>query len=307
MSDYRDYRFRIHPAGPIGTPWQSDTLFGHLAWLVAMQEGDSALNDYLRPFQEGAPPFILSDGFPGDLLPVPLLEDTFKPSHSLSPGEYALSKERKKARYLTEESFQIARCGRMAKEGLRGDPFTRSETLHARLSRHTNATGEEGKLFSTVESYLPEKAAITIYSRCLDGWGERLRELLERLSLAGYGRDKSTGIGAFSLESMDEYMGFSPLDGANGFISLSTFVPEESDPTEGKWKLRVKRGFLGEQAGNGNPFKRPLLQFEPGAAFHTVGQPMPWYGRLVTGIAPGMPEAVQNCQTIAVPCRFSIP
>ena len=72
-----------------------------------------------------------------------------------------------------------------------------------------------------------------------------------------------------------------------------------------RWRLRVKRGFLGEHAVSGNPFKRPLVQFEPGAVFHAAGTAVgPYYGRLVSEIAPGMPAAVQNGYTFAVPCRW---
>ena len=69
------------------------------------------------------------------------------------------------------------------------------------------------------------------------------------------------------------------------------------------WSVNVKLGKLGEAAGTGNPFKRPLIQIKPGAVFRTGGRPTPFYGRVVKDIAPGMPDAVQICFTLAVPCK----
>jgi len=54
------------------TDWQSDTLFGHLCWVVMRSEGEDGLKEFLQPFMERRPPFLLSNGFPGDWLPSPL-------------------------------------------------------------------------------------------------------------------------------------------------------------------------------------------------------------------------------------------
>lgn len=304
MNEYKDYRITIQPAGSIGTPWQSDTIFGHMVWIVALQEGNKAVESFLEPFLDGEPPFILSDGFPGEFLPVPLFDvgDITARAHSFE--EYIQYKKIKKARFISMDSFFQARKETHMRSGFVDEPYATVETLHASLSRHTHATGEEGQLFSTYESYLKEQETISVYVRCKKDWNDKIREFFERLSLTGYGRDKSTGIGAFEMQSFDEFNGFGEFEDANGFISLSSFVPAEDDPTEGRWRIRVKRGFLGEQAGNGNPFKRPLIQFEPGAVFKTKTVPKQWYGRMVTDIASGMPKAVQNCMTLAVPCRL---
>lgn len=301
---YRDFRIVIRPAGPIGTPWQSDTLFGHLAWLVAMREGGDGVRAFLEPFLDGEPPFVLSDGFPGDLLPAPLLDAGSLHGSFLSAEDYARAKQMKNARFLTPEGFQDARKSGAVRSGLRSEPYLTAETLHASLDRRTNATGGEGQLFATVETFLKDSGPVSVYARCMESAADNFQDRFQQLSLVGYGRDKSSGIGAFQVEAWEVFDGFGSFEGANGFISLSSFVPAEHDPVEGGWRLRVKRGFLGEQVGSGNPFKRPMLQFEPGAVFRTLGAPRPWYGRVVTGIAPGKPEAVQNCHTIAVPCRF---
>ena len=304
MEGYCDYRIIIKPTGPIGTPWQSDTLFGHFVWLVAMQEGKAAVQDFLEPFLDREPPFILSDGFPENLLPSPFFDAGIV--HFTTMEDYRFQKKVKKARFLPDDRFDFARKeGRIGRGLPTDEPYYKAEMLHASLNRNTNSTCEGGQLFSTVETYLEKKyKTLSIYVRCRDEWCERVSDFFERLSLTGYGRDKSTGIGSFSVEAVDEWRGFAPFDEANGFISLSSYVPDENDPIDGRWRIRVKRGYLGEQSGSVNPFKRPLIQFEPGATFKTDKIPKPWYGRMVRDIAPGMPEAVQNCYTIAVPARL---
>jgi len=124
--------------------------------------------------------------------------------------------------------------------------------------------------------------------------------LAERAPL-GFGRDRSTGAGAYEVVDCQPWDGFGDLPGASGFVSLSSYCPAKDDPTAGRWRIRLKYGKLGENAGGGNPFKRPLLQLEPGAIFLT-DKVRPYYGRVVSDIAPGMPQAIQNCYTLAVPC-----
>lgn len=68
----KTHRIRLKAHSGSLTPFQADTLFGHLCWTVAYREGDKGLEEFLKPFKEGNPPFLISDGFPGDLLPKPL-------------------------------------------------------------------------------------------------------------------------------------------------------------------------------------------------------------------------------------------
>lgn len=57
-------RVRFRPASFMGTPLQADTIFGHFCWAIRYREGESALSDFLAAYDEGAPPLLLSDGFP---------------------------------------------------------------------------------------------------------------------------------------------------------------------------------------------------------------------------------------------------
>src|SRR4051812_18367196 len=111
------YRLRLSLRTATGTPWQADTLFGHLCWHLRYQEDAQAVEDFLELYRLGEPPLVLSDGFPGspDLLPRPLLP----PEVSLREGT-GLAGRRAEARrqkdagdvaWLTLDEFQRAVAG----------------------------------------------------------------------------------------------------------------------------------------------------------------------------------------------------
>ncbi len=311
MDAHNCYRLVIGLKAPFGTPWQADTIMGHLAWLVAHQEGKEGVKKFLTPFLEGKPRFVLSDGFPTDLLPRPLGQKQKIRVKDLD--SYTNEKVRRKAEFLNLRDFQALRLGEKVEIVPISSPWVDIETLHATISRRTGTTGEEGNLFAT-ESWTFRKnllednhALISIYLYCEDGWIERIERMFTDLSLVGFGKDKSVGLGHFEILRKEKWDGFTVFQGTNGFISLSTFIPGVDDPTEGRWAINIKYGKLGENAGDGNPFKKPLLQLRSGSTFYTGDVPKPFYGRVVGGIAPGFPEAVQICYCLAVPCRFEIP
>ncbi len=307
------YRLKIKLTSPTGSLWQSDTLFGHLCWQIVFRDGEDKLKDFLKPFIDGSPPFALSDGFPAGLLPRPLPPSGGE-KIAVSVKEYREFKQRRKSPFLTVEQFhQLRRGEEISGESPAGD-WVRTETLHASLDRISNRTGGEGsagELYQT-EAWLPVPADgmeaasgepnLNIYARATDEGLETLTGLMERLAKTGYGRDKSVGLGQFRLLGIEKLDGWDDVEGANGFVSLSSFIPAPDDPTEGRWKIRVKYGKLGEHyALSEKPFKLPLLQFEPGAVFYTGKSPRGWYGRVVEGVVDSKPEIVQNCQSITLP------
>ena len=310
MDNYEGFRLSFRLRSLLGTPWQADTLTGSLAWLVAFREGEKGIGDFLALFIAGKPPFVLSDGFPEGLLPRPLKEKEASLANDLAA--YAREKKLRKSEYLRVAQFEALRCGKPISIDPVPSPWENVETLHAAISRTTGTTsGEAGTLFATeslgVRSegegrYAPN---FDIYAICLQGWSGKLESLFRDLARVGFGRDKSVGLGQFDFAGMGHWEGFNHFDGANGFINLSTFVPAADDPTDGKWALSIKYGKLGENAGGGNPFKTPLLQIKPGGVFKTGAKPKPFYGRVVQGLAPGFPSALQICYGLAVPCKLN--
>lgn len=153
MEEYNDYRITIKPNGPIGTPWRSDTMFGHLVWFVAMQEGNKAVKSLVETFLDGDPPFILSDGFPEDCMPSPLFDSDDIASVVQSLEDYARYKKNKNSRFITAYSFHRIRKENVIDSGFINEPYTTVETIHASSNRNTNSTGDEGQLFSTHDTF----------------------------------------------------------------------------------------------------------------------------------------------------------
>jgi len=311
---YHDYLITLRLLSPLGTPFQSDTLFGHLAWQVRFQDGEEGIQEFLKEFQGTTPPFILSDGFPGGLLPRPLLAirgAVEEPQGALSCEDFALRKKKKhnKAPFLKREDFLKLIAG--SEKDFDPTPQTSLwetlETPHAAIDRNfgtTGGEGSEGQFYMTEARVLRSEtgeAWVDIYARVREDWLERLKTLFARLAQNGYGRDKSVGCGAFEMAAFEPFDGFRSVNGATGFVSLSTYMPAKDDPVDGHYFLRIKRGFLGEGV-QANPYKRPLVQMEPGACFKTAGTPKPFYGRMVQGIADGNEKAVQCGLAFAVPC-----
>lgn len=304
--------YRIDLAVPSGfiTPWQADTLFGHLCWVAERHDGFQNFRGaagLIDLFRSGVPPFVLSDGFPAGLLPAPLtLKRLYHPEsvEDLDSGRYALLKQAKKRQYLTLSQFQAFQENAMPDLTEESKGFIPAVTLHNQISRFTNTTGEQGNLFELDEWFAPQ-GGIQIYAKVNAGFADDLKRLLELFAQGGYGAKKTTGKGACSIT------GFSPssdleLNGpnkaANGFVTLSHFVPAKDDPTEGAYKTRIKYGKLGEERTFcGNPFKKPFIMIRPGAVFR-ASPVRSWYGRLLENIACAdhQNEVVQYAYAFAV-------
>ncbi|MBW1713416.1 MAG: hypothetical protein JRJ59_09750 [Deltaproteobacteria bacterium] len=309
MAEYRDHRLRLRLLSPLGTPLQSDTIVGHLAWQAAFREGDQGVKGFLEPFLIGRPPFILSDGFPAGLLPRPLLPrgpGLTRSSERLSLEKFTRDKHLLKAPLVTVEDFRelCSGSGKISSSPME-NPWISTQTAHAAIDRSTDTTTPGGQLYETLAEALPGEK-VDLYLRAAEDGADRVAGMLEDISRIGYGRYKTVGMGQFRVESCQPWDEFRGPEEADGFVSLSSFMPASTDPTEGRWRIRIKRGFLGEGAGGGYPYKKPLIQFEPGAVFRAGPEgPRPFYGRVVAGVAPGMPEAVQCCYTLSVPCRYA--
>jgi len=292
----KTYRIKLDINSGILTAFQADTIFGHLCWVVAHRGGDDELHQFLRPFKEGFPPFIISDGFPGDLIAKPLsaefnIKDTFD------------RKELKKLDFIALEDFNRARKGERFKIQKPENLLTITATTHNTINRLTYRTLSEGGVYSLEESVI---STICVYLKVKSGeWKNRVVDLFKELSKSGYGKKKSIGKGQFSVTDVTEYI-FGDLKEADGFVTLSNFCPVEHDPIQGLYKTFVKYGKLGEEfTFCRNPFKRPLLMVKTGSVFKTDGRPKEFYGRIVQeGIAPAKPEVVQYAYAFAVPIIY---
>jgi len=287
----KTYQIKLVIYSGILTPFQADTIFGHLCWVVAYQEGEKGLQEFLKPFNEGNPPFIISDGFPVDLLPKPLSVE-----FNIDPDK---RKDVRKIDFLTQEDFNRIRKAEGFEIKHIDNLIKTSLATHNTINRLTNTTPTEGGVYSLKETFIPN---VTVYVKVIsEEWKDRVVKLFEGLSNAGYGRKKSIGKGHFTVIEVIDFA-FPIVEGANGFVTLSNFCPAENDPTEGLYKTLIKYGKLGEEfTFCGNPFKKPLVMIKTASVFKTGSQPKEFYGCMVKEVSPAKPEVVHYGYAFAVP------
>ena len=319
------YRATIHPRGATRSPWQADTLFGHLCWLIRYEEGEQALDDFLEPYRAGQPPLLFSDGFPGDYLPRPLLPRPFDDS-AQQPKQARVAamreaKQDKAIRWVSLDEFNALRLNPATKLEARESPVFQRTVLKNSINRLTGGTtplddnasgnlyGADELAFVAGEAPRREALPVSIYVRAADdGQAARAQYLLARLARSGYGARKSVGYGQFDFGSADwqPFVGFDDVPEPNGFISLNNWVPAHDDPTDGYYATLVKYGKLGEEWANvANPFKFPLIMLAAGSSFRLNKPLKEWYGRLVTDIAPSVSKVVHYGYAFTVSARLA--
>ena len=299
------YRVKLKLNSPYATEWQADTIWGHLCWALRFAYGEAELASFIARYGSGEPPLLVSNGFPGDLLPRPILPQ--KPA--TGRADYAKLKEYKKAQWLTAAEFAEALNGQ---DITPGDNLgaTQSVTLKNQINRRTGTTGspegEEsaGRLFSFEQHHLN---TVSIYLKATENFVSKTRELFQNLAKTGYGKRKTVGYGQFTVQSFDAVQWFKSASSPNGFISLSNFVPAVADPATGYWSLMVKYGKLGEEyAISGIPHKQPLVMFKAGSCFYDDSC-REFYGRLVKGLSRKYPEVVQYGYALPIPIKLPAP
>jgi CRISPR-associated protein Csm4 len=298
------YRLKIKPQSSFLTPWQADTVFGSLCWIIAWRYGEEALTNFLQEYKSHNPVFVLSDGMPGDLLPAPS-HLPYMLTKTENREDYEKGKKLKKVFWISAEKFESVRRGHIQDDIFEDDkPFKNFTSLHSSISRVTGTTGDEGSLFE-LQEYALEKSlhTISLYLKIRDDWVEKVFSLFNDLSLMGYGKKKSVGKGSFKIiGGLERFVTFESLEDSNGFVSLSNFVPSVNDPTEGYYKTMVKYGKLGgEFTFSENPFKKPLMMLIAGAVFKVNGTVRPFYGRMIEGLSSIKPEVVHYGYAFPVP------
>jgi len=304
----RTYRAVFRLGSPSLTPWQADTLFGHLCWALVRREGEQALGGFLDLYRAGHPPLILSDGMPGDLLPRPLFPDRLVTDGTVAQRTELLrrGKRAKSSPWLSREAFAHALAGNTNQEGV-GTDASVFYTLHNQINRATGTTtgpddDEGGRLYHLSGDWC---VARTVYLRVDPDAAIPWRELLGDVARDGFGKRKSVGYGHVTGLQIQDFGGFGEPSDADGFVTLSSFVPAPDDPTDGYWSVSVKYGKLGEERASGTgPFKRPLVRLGVGSAFRCGARPRLSYGRLVENIAPAHPDVVQYGLAFAVGLRW---
>jgi len=301
------YRVRLRVESWMASAWQSDTIWGHLCWALVHDYGEDNLLDFIGEYENGSPPLLVSNGFPGELLPRPVR--LAAPSEERVPlatqrQQFRQRKEAKGVGLLTTDEFVGTLAGETISPAFKEGIQSTTVTLKNQINRLTSTTsGEAGAGLYSFEQYWWE--SVSIYLKVRDDFVATARELFEHLAQTGYGKRKSVGYGQVALVSFESFDGFPIPADANGFVSLSNFVPAVEDPFTGYWDIMVKYGKLGEEfAFSESPFKKPLIMLTAGSCFYDTPY-KEYYGRLVRGLSPIYEDKiVQYAFALPVPMKL---
>ncbi len=97
--------------GPVITPLQSDTIFGHMAWAIVYCFGESKLTELLKQLETNPEALLVSAGMPDKYLPYPsipgILKDEYKEIEKsfLQEGNRDLKTLRRFFKFLSKQKY----------------------------------------------------------------------------------------------------------------------------------------------------------------------------------------------------------
>lgn len=297
------YRFTLKPCGAVGTPFRSDTLFGHACWAIRLYEDETRFDQFMENARKQQPELVFSDGFPEGYLPRPLVPGTQQESKTpegqrrikkLSKLRWVKRIEAERKKWKIDQSFLSEDTQHYSQAPLK------QVHMHNSINRLTAAAldGTSGLFTKTEEWYAGMWERIDIYVSTQ--WGlDRLAGFLHNMFRCGYGRDQASGYGAVMVYREPEADNFTPYD-SNLFMSLSCMVPDNTVTLDTSfYDIEPKYGKVWSGLAHKNPFKKTVLQTVPGSVFirNTAGERA---GRVLSDIHED-PCVIENCMTIVYP------
>jgi len=289
-----NYTVEINFKSSIATPLQSDTIFGHICWAVRYLNWDvvNKLADFLCQYDNGSPPLIISNGFPKGYLPKPVIPPvTQKELDKIVGKENRIEKSfkiktikkteiipRKTFAELQQDMTPVKLFEAMYEKDVYDSIINLKSKEQSVITQHNTidrikGSVREGALFSQEETYFSDDAGcFEVYLRTNYFNRDDLNKIFTYIGRDGFGKDKSTGKGAFNFD-IKEGIEIIEAEKTNAFMTLSSFVPSKNDPVKGYYNLVHKYGKLGghyaqgTQEALGNPFKVPLIMFSAGSVF----------------------------------------
>ena len=287
---------RLRPLSPWVTPWHSSSLWGALCWALADILDTETFKEWLEAARQGKPRFVVSDAFPAGLLPFPAGVKARTTEHKFKPA------------WITRETFrEFSQTAQpeLTPAATLAPPFNTSSTLHAAIGRNTNATSDDGELFEVdVQSFgatYGQPHELDVYMALEDGSADSLLAAWTLLSIRGFGRYRTSGLGAFELVTeLDRQAWLESRSAACGFMALSHFVPSPADPVDGAWRLSVSYPkFQGDRVQR--YLKGRVVYLAPGALFRASGEVRPYYGSALCMARPEFPGAIHPAFCLAAP------
>lgn len=293
----KTYIARLEIKSAVVTPFQSDTIFGHIAWAIRYTKSEKALEEWLNNFQSS--PTLVSDGFPiGEdeslLFPFPIIKPVDNQQIENFLAEYFTGTPKKEELICAYDSIKAIRKRSYISQSvlekyinnlselnlikeyfdstykqIKNPPkykfYTRRYDMHNTINRLTNSTLEEGGLYSVESTYFQKDSKIWIAIKSNNLNKTELENLFNFIMKNGFGKDASVGKGSLKLIDVVE-KNLPASSEPNAFLSLSHFIPYPDSSTNMYYSFIVKFGKLGGSFANSMPvFKKPLILFKPGS------------------------------------------
>jgi len=313
------FRYKIKPVSPIMTSLMSDSLFGHFCWAVRYEKGEAYLEEFLLSYKTGVqPPVLFSSAVLSGYLPRPVLPPPKRRQMTDFVEKYFIRDPEGLFSGLTDKKRRFEGMNRI-KEWSRCQliPINAWQTLKAGYSDYklqeifydqfknypsmNLAVSEEeitasntinrisgsvledgGGLYSKEKIWFFPGVELDLYVETAEEETADLAKwfLESYLPVAGFGKDKSVGMGVLSIA---EDTAFNPndfkVDNPNACMALSLTAFDGMENYRGFYRLKTKFGKLGGDfaissptGGYPRPFKKPILMMEPGSVFFASEQ-----------------------------------
>ena len=300
---YDTYLWKIKPLSSQMTLWQSDTIYGHLLYGASLLYGDEFVENLIKEF-ENIPPFIVSDGFIDEMVPMinkgvvkrSDIEDFSKIYGKDQIETVKKIKEINKVKNISIEDFNRLREGNFNKKDFIIEKLIKSKnldkssdkefkkietifTVHNKINRISGSTRENG-IFPQKEIFIDGNIYVFIKIR-KDFDIKILDSLLDFVEKNGYGKKISSGHGAIERLSFEKYDKFKEIENGDAFITLSNYIPKEFDYEEViSATPLIKKGKVYQNIEF--PFKKPFGCFTAGSLFKKSQNK--FYGRVLRDI-----------------------
>ena len=295
------YQTRLELKSPLATPLASGTIFGHLCWAYREVFSEDALVKWLKDYENV---WAVSDGFPKDLLPRPILKlKMFNPDNAPTNKDF---KAIKKKKYITFDGFKAIR-NNITEENLETHLRNYSEksvrNAHNNIDRKTGTTPKEGGLYFLDEIWtkpaprpMDENGDTSdrfrdIYINAPQNSEKVIAELFNLIGQNGFGKDATTGRGQWEVRNVtrDETLG---ATNGNRCLSLSRGVIDDQNMHDIRCRVETHYGRTSANHTGISPFKYPLLLSLPGMTFKNNKRPR--YGEIIQNVHPDRPEIIHN-------------
>ena len=258
------YRIRFKLRSAIVTPLKGDTIWGHIVWGIANNEGPEKVAEFLGREKTNPPELVVSSAFPAGMVcrPLPSPKDR---DGSLDTVTYSKIKQDKKKKYELASEFFAEAVDAPYKALLEKKlPHEKAEAMHNTIDRSTN-TVLEGGLYSTEELW-PRILDWDFY--VLSSLGtDRIKELVGWAFENGYGADASTGKG--KIDEIGDPVPVTAKEKGNSYMALGPFVAPKNGMNNLRADIFIRSGKLGGAfASSLPPHKKTAVLYDEGAVFN---------------------------------------